>query len=251
MTELVLSERDGAVRTITLNRPARLNAMTLDLVAAVADAFHAANADDATRAIIFTGAGRAFCAGDDLQEHRQPAGGSAARAFVKQIQRATREIVLGEKMVVGAINGWAVGGGFEWAINCDLPIWGQSARGFFPEIYWGLFTTGAVTTILPNLVGLIKAREMILFGEKFDAQALHALGVAWRVVPDDRLMAEARAVAARIAELPAGAVTDLKTVLNRAAFEDVERAMERETEATVRGVLDPATATRVAEFSKR
>ncbi len=121
---------DNGVRTIALNRPGSLNAMNRQLIDDVARAFDDANGDHATRAIIFTGAGRAFCAGDDRHEHVHPEDEAQARDLVDAIQRATRAIVFGEKPIVGAINGWAVGGGFEWAINCDFPIWAESARGF-------------------------------------------------------------------------------------------------------------------------
>ena len=176
--QTVLSEVDGdGIRTITLNRPDSLNAMNRQLIDDVALAFDAANADEATRVIIFTGAGRAFCAGDDRREHVHPETETQARDIVEAIQRATRAIVFGARPVVGAINGWAVGGGLEWAINCDFPIWSESARGFFPEVSLNLFVTGAVTSLLPALAGLNTAREMLFLGERYDAAALHAL--AW------------------------------------------------------------------------
>jgi enoyl-CoA hydratase/carnithine racemase len=253
MTEVVLSERSDGVCTVTLNRPDRLNAMNGALIGAVADAIAAANRDPQVRAIVFTGAGRAFCAGDDLVEHRHPETEADARRVVDAIQRVTREIVFGRRIVVGAINGWAVGGGFEWAINCDFPIWAESARGFFPEVSWGLFVTGGVTALLPRLVGLAKAREMLILGERYGARELEAMGLAWRVVPDDRLQDEARALALRIAALPARAAGDMKRVLNRAAFGGagvLAAAMDLETEATVRGFLDPETTARIAGFSK-
>ena len=103
--------------------------------------------------VIFTGAGRAFCAGDDLKAHRHPETEAEARAWIEAIQQVTREIVLGRAPVIGAINGWAVGGGFEWAINCDFSIWARSARAFFPEVRWGWFVTGGVTSLLPARVG--------------------------------------------------------------------------------------------------
>ena len=158
--------RDNAVRIIALNRPDSLNAMNRQLIDDVAMAFDDANADPATRVILFTGIGRAFCAGDDRKAHVHPESEEEARDLVGAIQRATRAIVFGGKPVVGAINGWAVGGGFEWAINCDFPIWGESARGFFPEVSLNLFVTGAVTSLLPALVGLNKAREMLMMGDR-------------------------------------------------------------------------------------
>ncbi|HBN30963.1 MAG TPA: enoyl-CoA hydratase/isomerase family protein, partial [Rhodobacteraceae bacterium] len=123
--DTVLSTLEAGVRTITLNRPERLNAMTLQLNIDVAQAFEDANADPGTNAIIFTGAGRGFCAGDDRQDHIEPQNEAEARMMVDAIQRVTRAIVKGDRPVVGAINGWAVGGGFEWAINCDFPIWAE------------------------------------------------------------------------------------------------------------------------------
>src|SRR3970282_1337148 len=99
-----------------------------------------------------------------------------ARDLVEAIQRATRAIVFGAKPVVGAINGWAVGGGFEWAINCDFPIWADSAKGFFPEVSLNLFVTGAVTSLLPALAGLHTAREMLFLGARYDAAALRDMG---------------------------------------------------------------------------
>ncbi len=251
MFETVLSEMSGeGVRTITLNRPDSLNAMNGLLVADVAAAFEAANEDEATKAIIFTGAGRAFCAGDDLAEHVHPGSPAQARAQVEAIQRCTRAIVFTGKPVIGAINGWAVGGGFEWAINCDFPIWARSARGFFPEVSWGLFVTGGVTALLPALAGLSKAREMLFLGERYGAEDLLQAGVAWRVVDDDCLMDEAAAVAQKLAGLPPQAVQDMKRTLGRVALGDLETAMALETDATVRGFLDEETTQRIAGFGK-
>ncbi|MCU1398835.1 MAG: crt, partial [Acidimicrobiales bacterium] len=165
--ETVISRLDSSgVRTVCLNRPECLNAMNRQLIDDVAAAFDDANADPHTAVIIFTGAGRAFCAGDDRRAHVHPESEAEAADLVDAIQRATAAITFGAKPVVGAINGWAVGGGFEWAINCDFPIWAASARGFFPEVSLNLFVTGAVTSLLPALVGLNKAREMLFFGDR-------------------------------------------------------------------------------------
>ena len=247
--EAVLSEVDGeGVRTITLNRPSSLNAMNHALVRDVAQAFRDADQDAATKAIIFTGAGRAFCAGDDRREHVHPDTEAEARAFVETIQDATRAIVHGDKPVVGAINGWAVGGGFEWAINCDFSIWAESARAFFPEVSLNLFVTGGVTALLPALVGLNTAREMLFLGEKYDAATLKRLGVAWRVVPDASLIREARAVARKLAGLPPLSVRAMRRTIYRTAMTDLATALQLESEATVRGFLDPETTRRLKNF---
>ena len=200
------------VRTITLNRPQALNAMNLQLILDVARAFDDANACPDTRAIVFTGAGRAFCAGDDRNEHVHPETEQEARRLVDAIQAATVAIMFGAKPVVGAINGWAVGGGFEWAINCDFPIWGESARGFFPEV------------------------------------SLNLLGVAWRVAADDDLQRQAQQVASQLAALPPLACRAMKRVLNQATAGGLKTALELETEATVAGFMDPETTRLLKSF---
>ena len=236
------------VRTIALNRPDSLNAMNRQLVDDVTLAFNDANVDKVTRVILFTGTGRAFCAGDDRHEHVHPESETEARNLVDAIQRATQSIVLGAKPVVGAINGWAVGGGFEWAINCDFPIWAQSAKAFFPEVSLNLFVTGAVTSLLPALVGLNKAREMLLLGDRYTAADLLEMGLAWRVVSDDALMEEAHLVANRLSELPPLSVRAMKRVLNQTASSDLNRSLQLETEATIAGFLDPETTERLKNF---
>lgn len=247
--DTVLSQLgEGGVRTITLNRPERMNAMNRALIDDLARAFDDANADPATRAIILTGAGKAFCAGDDRKAHVHPETEEEARDLVQAIQRATHAITLGAKPVVGAINGWAVGGGFEWAINCDFPIWAESARGFFPEVSLNLFVTGAVTSLLPALVGLNKAREMLIFGDRYDAAELGRIGLAWKVVPDAGLMTAATETAARLAALPPLSLRAMKRVLNAAALPDLHRALQLETDATVAGFLDPETTRRLQAF---
>ena len=247
--ETICSEitADG-VRTISLNRPHAMNAMNRLLINEISVAFDDANRDPKTRAIIFTGKGRAFCAGDDRHEHVHPENEEEARAVVDAIQRATVSIVMGAKPVVGAINGWAVGGGFEWAINCDFPIWAESARAFFPEVSLNLFVTGAVTSILPNIVGPIKAREMLFLGNRYTAAELKEIGVAWKVVPDDELLAEAEAVAKQLAALPTLSTRAMKRVLNQAISGGLQHALSLETEATVAGFLDPETTRLLKDF---
>jgi len=236
------------VRTITLNRPASLNAMNRQLIDDVVRAFDDANADTETRSIVFTGAGKAFCAGDDRREHVHPDSEEEARDLVQAIQRATHAIIFGAKPVVGAINGWAVGGGFEWAINCDFPIWGKSAKGFFPEVSLNIFVTGAVTSLLPSMVGLHKAREMLFFGEKYTADDLLESGVAWRVEADDALLEKAKETAERLSDLPTLSVRAMKRVLNATATPDLHRALQLETDATVAGFMDPETTKRLSSF---
>ena len=120
--------------------------------------------------------------------------------------------------------------------------------GFFPEVSLNLFVTGAVTSLLPALVGLNTAREMLLLGDRYSADELHRLGVAWRVAPDDKLLDEATAVARQLAALPTLSVQAMKRTLNNAAVTDLRVAMHLETEATVIGFLDPLTTDLLKEF---
>lgn len=250
MTDTVISTSLGeGVAKISLNRPQRLNAILPELLDDLVAALDAANADPAVRAIVLTGEGRAFCSGDDLKDFEaQVSDEAGTTAYVERIQDVTRALVLGAKPVVGAIRGWAVGGGLEWVVNCDFAIAAKGTRFFFPEVSWGLFVTGGVTELLPRIVGLPRAREMILFGEKFDADQAHEWGLVRDVVADDELMDAATALARRIAALPPGPVQDLRRILARNDGAGLERAMREETAATVRGFLDPETAKRIAAF---
>lgn len=252
MTATVLTETlDGGVRLITLNRPERLNAIVPELLVALAAAIDAANADPQIGAILLTGAGRAFCAGDDLKDFATQVGSEAeTRVYIEQIQEVTRAIARGTKPVVGAIHGWAVGGGLEWVINCDFAIAAEGTRFFFPEIGWGLFVTGGVTHLLPRIVGLAKARELIMLGEKFDARQAQDWGLVHRVVPEARLRDEALALARRLAALPRGAVAELRRCLSGEGEQSLDAALAAETDATVRAFLDPETMKRVSAFAK-
>jgi enoyl-CoA hydratase/carnithine racemase len=251
MTGTVLTHDpiDG-VRVLTLNRPARLNAVTPALVEDLARELTTANQDPRIRAIVLTGAGRAFCSGDDLKEFESQLHGAAGiDGYADRIQDVTRSMVLGDKPVIGAIHGWAVGAGLEWVINCDFAIAAEGSRFFFPEVRLGLFVTGAVTALLPRLVGPQKARELILFGERFDAAQALEWGMLWKVVPQARLLPEAIETARRIAELPPRPVKDLKRILAQAPSASLEEVMAAEAAATVQGFLDPESAKRVAAFN--
>jgi enoyl-CoA hydratase/carnithine racemase len=250
MSGIVLAQdAGGGVRVVTLNRPHRLNAIVPELLEDLIAALGAADSDPAVRAIVLTGAGRAFCAGDDLKEFgSQSKDAASTRAYIERIQDVTRAMVQGDTPVVGAIRGWAVGGGLEWVINCDFALAAEDTRFFFPEVGWGMFVTGGVTALLPRLVGLQRARELIMLGERFDAAQAHAWGLVYKVVPETDLMREALALAHRIAALPSGPVRDLRRILAGPGHAGLDAALAAETDATVRGFLDPETAVRIAAF---
>jgi enoyl-CoA hydratase/carnithine racemase len=252
MTGTVLTDDPTeGVRVITLNRPTRLNAITPELLEDLTRELNSANQSVAIRAIVLTGAGRAFCSGDDLKDFESQLGSEEkVHAYVERIQDVTRAIVLGDKPVIGAIHGWAVGGGLEWVINCDFAIAAEGSRFFFPEVKWGLFVTGGVAALLPRMVGAQKTRELIYFGERFDAAQALRWSMLWKVVPQDQLLSEAISTARRIAELPPGPVKDLKRILALRLSSSLEEVMADETAATVRGFLDPETAKRIASFGE-
>ena len=248
MSSTVETRTADGIAEITLNRPERLNAINDDLLRGLSAALSAANGDDSVAVILLSGAGRAFCAGDDLKEFESQARSeAAARAYIERIQEITRLLVLGDKIVVGAIHGWAVGGGFEWLLDCDLVVMAEDTRCFFPEVALGLFVTGGASHLLPRLVGLPKAKELVLLGEKIDARQALELGLAGWVVPEAERLGKAREIAERLAALPAGARRQVKTLFNRAPGVTLEEALALETEATLEGFLDPNTARRAAE----
>ncbi len=250
MHNTVLTDSRNEVRILMLNRPERLNAINAQMLSDFARALDDAMADDDIGAIVIRGSGRAFCSGDDLKEFSsQSASEAETRRFIEDIQGITRRIVLGDKAVLCAVHGWAVGGGLEWAINADLAVFSENTKCFFPEIYWGMFPTGGVTWTLPRMVGLTKARELMLLGEEFTALEALEMGLAWKVVPEDILLETAVHAASKIAAMPRHAVRNLKRAFNDyPAHGNLEHAMGFETEATIEGFLDPETQSRVGNF---
>ena len=253
MNETVLSIDDGGVCVITLNRPARLNAINPALLEGLNIALERANADERIGAIVLTGAGRAFCAGDDLVEQRSmlDADEATITGFVDAIQQVTRHLVFGDTPVVAAVRGWAVGGAFSWPVNCDFSVWSDDARGFFPELKIGLYPSGAVTFLLPLQVGPAPAREMLYTSRKYTAAELLTCGLASEVVPGDRLLDTAIARAQTLAALPAPARRALKRGLVDLHRTAIEAALEAEAAAVVATMRDPGTYARIERESER
>lgn len=248
-TPAVLSRIDGPIRWITLNRPERLNAMNGQLVADLTRALDEAEADPATRVIILHGEGRAFCSGDDLKDIDAQTGSQAdAQAWVEAIQHVTTQIMGSRRIVIGAVHGWCVGGALEWAINCDFRLFADTTRWFFPEVSLGFFVTGGVTALLTKQVGPQVAKELMILGERQDAQAALEYGIAWKLVPEASLLDEARMLALAIAEKPAGSVADIKRAINAGFHSSLADAMAVETDATVRGFLSPEAQARAKAF---
>ena len=245
----VLSRHEGRIAWVRLNRPERLNAMNQHLVDGLADALDRAEADEAIRAVILYGEGRAFCSGDDLKDlETQTETAAAAQAWVEDIQRITTRIMQSRKIVIAAVHGWCVGGALEWAVNCDFRIFAEDARWFFPEVSYGFFVTGGVTALLTKQVGPQMAKDLIMFGDRHDAKKALEVGIAWKLFREDQILAEAEKLASRIAERPAESVAEIKRAINEGFHSSLADAMRIETAATVRGFLSVESQARAKEF---
>jgi enoyl-CoA hydratase/carnithine racemase len=250
MNHVILSAQ-GAVSIVTLNRPERLNAIGLELLQDLHEALVAAQQHPDTGAIVLAGAGRAFCAGDDLKEFAQQAATDASAAeMCERIQQITRDLMFGPKLVVGAVHGYAVGGGLEWMLNCDLVVAARDLVAFFPEMALGHFVTGGVTHLLPQALGHQRAMELIVLGERFTGTALHQLGLVNRVVAADAVLPTAIELASEVASRSRLATARLKKVLTSQRA-NLAGALEQERQAALACIRDGDTARRIAEFSRR
>ncbi len=249
----VLVRDEGPVRVVTLNRPDRLNAIDMAMLDGLDAALAGAEAEACVRAIVLEGAGRAFSAGDDLEDQQRisAAGRASVVRQVEVLQRISEHMLFGAKPVVGAVQGWAVGGGFAWTLNCDFTLWAEDAKGFLPEIAYGLFVSGGVSWLLPRLAGSAFAREMILRGRRMGAHELLEAGVASRVVAASRLKEEAMALAQELAALPPEGVSRAKRALVTPDRAALEAAMRFEAEACIAGASDPAALARLKAIGAR
>ncbi len=228
MTDGLRVEVDGAVATLTLDRPEALNALTVPVKVALRQAFESLSADRAVRAVILTGAGRAFCAGQDLAEREQPDAApleAEVRDRYNPIIRAIRSM---GQPVMAAVNGVAAGAGASLALACDLRICAEEARFVLAFGRIGLVPDSGATWFLPRIVGPAKAAELALVGDQVDATEALRLGLVSHVVPADRLLVEARALAERIAEGAPLAMALTKEALQRSATITLDEALEGE-----------------------
>src|SRR5688572_27538021 len=232
--EAILYDVDAAVATITLNEPEKLNPMSRAIAAETIAALAAANADAGVRAVIVTGAGRAFSAGGDLRQlgnagdaaHGRAPAPYERRAWLKQTQRMILAFRDCEKPVIAAVNGVAAGGGCDIALACDIRIASDRAR--FGEVFAriGLFPGTGGTYLLPRTVGVAKALELIWTGDLIDAEEAERSGLVNRVVPHGQLLAETRAYAARLAEGPPLALALAKAAVYRGLDLDLHAAFD-------------------------
>jgi enoyl-CoA hydratase len=229
--ETLLVTREGGIVTVTVNRPKQLNAINLTVMREL-DEVAAGLEDDAdARVVIFTGAGdRAFLAGADISGF-QGLTPITALTFGQKIQRLYSRIEALPQVTIAAVNGFALGGGCELTLCCDLVLAAETARFGQPEINLGLIPGAGGTQRLPRLVGLHRAKEIDFLGEMIDAQEAYRIGLANRVVPADRLMAEARALAEKILARPAVALRMIKEAMNEGYDLDLPKALAIEAKA--------------------
>lgn len=208
--ETIILKKEGHIARLTLNRPARLNAVSMQVIAEVGDALRDVEADENIRAFILTGAGRAFCAGGDFRAEPNTPGDIAADSdpspakFANLVRSYTRDIPLALQNLhcptIAMINGVAVGAGFSMTQACDIRIASENARFSVAWTTRGLVPAYGDTWLLPRLIGTGRAAEMIFTGRFMDAGEASAIGLLNKLVPADRLEAETMAMAKQIAE---------------------------------------------------
>jgi enoyl-CoA hydratase/carnithine racemase len=224
MSDILTAQADG-VLTITFNRPDKKNALTSAMYATLADALEAADTDPAVRVILFTGNGGAFTSGNDLQDFlNNPPQGDNTPVF-----RFLRAISAASKPLVAAVSGVAVGVGTTMLLHCDLVYAGESAKLSLPFVNLALVPEAASSLLLPAMVGHHRAAELFMLGEAFTPATAKDYGIVNAIYPDDKLLAEATAVAAKLATKPPTAMRLTKQLLKRTKG-DVAGQMAQEGE---------------------
>jgi len=221
-------ETADAIATITLDRPAALNALTIPMKQELLRVLRSADRDRAVRAVILTGAGRAFCAGQDLRERLEPGApslGEELRERYNPIIRAMRGLT---KPILGAINGVAAGAGASIAFACDLRVAADGASFVLAFGRLGLIPDSGATWTLPRLVGPSRAAAMALLNDPVSAAEAERMGLVLKVVPAEALLDEARSLARRIAESGPIGVSLTKRALNASFDRDLDSALEYE-----------------------
>jgi enoyl-CoA hydratase/carnithine racemase len=228
-----------AVATITLNRPDRLNALTFEVYEELRDAFRTLDHEPGVRAVVITGAGRAFCSGGDVEDIIGKLFGRDAEGL-RQFTKLTCDLILAmrrcRRPIVAALNGTVAGAGAVIASAADLRIAAESAKIAFLFTRVGLSGADMGSAwLLPRLVGFGRATELLMTGDFIDAKRALEIGLYNQVVPQDQVLPTARALAERLARGPSAALAVTKDALNREATMDLEAALE--LEATVQAEL--------------
>ena len=243
------TETRGRVRIVRFARPDQLNAMSSAMIAEILAAMDAADADDGIGAVVLTGAGKAFMAGADIKEY---AGLDEAgfRRFQREGRRIYDAFERSPKPVVAAVNGFALGGGFEIALSADLIVARRDARMGLPEIKLGLIPGGGGTQRLARKIGPARAFEVLATGDPLAAADFHALGLVSAVVDGDPLEAAVE-LAARMAAQPPAALAALKGLVQLAGETGLSAALDREAAELQRLFETSGARERIAAFAAR
>ncbi|MBX3685787.1 MAG: enoyl-CoA hydratase/isomerase family protein [Rhodocyclaceae bacterium] len=228
--EAILYDMRDGIAEIRLNRPHRLNAVTQTLYDELNDALSRAEADKDARVVLLTGEGRAFCVGADLKEHKAGRTAFDRRQYLQGEQIVCKRLMLLKKPVIAAVNGFALGAGAEVALASDFVLMARSAQIGLPEISIGNFLGGGVTLLLPRLVGLAKARELVFLGERIDGEEAVRIGLANRVFDDQGFLDSAREFALKLAGKAPFSMQLAKEQLNMAADGTLDAALTAELE---------------------
>jgi 2-(1,2-epoxy-1,2-dihydrophenyl)acetyl-CoA isomerase len=239
VTDSVRSDLEGAVARITLNRPEARNALTAEMKSALLEALRQAGSSPQVRAVLITGAGQAFCAGQDLREHAglleaaQQDPGSAPEA-TDTVREHYNPIVLAirsmPKPVIAAVNGVAAGAGASLAFACDFRLAAQQASFLMAFARVGLAADSGASWTLQRLAGIGRATELLMLAEPLPAARALELGLVTEVVADAELPAAAHGLAARLAAGPTAAYAGIKEQLNYAAGHGLAESLEKEAE---------------------
>ncbi|MFT4247631.1 MAG: enoyl-CoA hydratase-related protein [Pseudomonas sp.] len=232
---------DGPVATLTINRPETLNALNTEVIAAFNEALDRIESDRAIRAVIFTGEGRAFIAGGDIADLNSRQGLAHYEQFAEDIHRLFRRIEVLDKPTVGAINGFALGGGTELLLTLDIRLVSDKAKLGLPEINLGLFPGAGGSQRIIRQIPSCRARELMYLGDMISAEEAVRIGLANRVVPHESLLDEARALAGRLAEKSPLVLKLLKRALVDGADMPLSAALRHE-QAVIGLVLDSRDA---------
>lgn len=249
----ILVKQFPGYRAITLNRPQRLNAVTETMLAALREALAEAEADADCRALLLTGAGRGFCAGQDLNDRLSKTGetpvlGGALEAYYNPLVRTLRALPF---PVIAAVNGVAAGAGCNIALACDIVIAARSANFIQSFAKIGLIPDSGGTWMLPRLVGPARARALALLAEPLPAETAETWGLIWKALDDSALMDEAHKLCARFAAAPTVGLALIKHALDQSWANDLDSQLELERELQRMASLHPDYAEGVRAFMEK
>jgi 2-(1,2-epoxy-1,2-dihydrophenyl)acetyl-CoA isomerase len=232
MTETpILLQRDGAVVRLILNRPDKLNSLTLGMLGELSAALTEIDGDETVRAVILTGTGRGFCAGQDLTDHEAMDDTRAVRAVVERhYNPVIRQIRALPQPVIAAVNGVAAGAGCSLALACDIAVATASAKFSNAFVNLGLIPDCGGSYFLPRMVGQARALGLSLLGEPIDAKVAAEWGLIWKAVPDSEFAREVDVLAKRLAEMPTAAIGLIKHAINVSGHHSLEQQLAVEAE---------------------